>query len=126
MADGVVWITIISSAPGTQGYVEGQAAREWRARTNAGATHLLLDPTGEVGKLYGAKTTPDMRVIDPDGVLRFVGGIDDRPTNKVEDLEGANNFVRAALADMVAGRPVGTAFAAPYGCSIKYPETVGA
>jgi peroxiredoxin len=124
VADGVVWLTIISSAPGTQGYVEGEDARQWRTRTNGAATHLLLDPTGEVGKLYDAKTTPDMRVIDGEGVLRFVGGIDDRPTNKVEDLEGANNFVRAALDDLEAGRPVRTAFATPYGCSVKYPETV--
>jgi peroxiredoxin len=125
VADGVVWLTIISSAPGTQGHVEGEAARQWRARTNGAATHLLLDPTGEVGKLFGAVTTPDMRVIDADGVLRFVGGIDDRPTNKVEDLEGANNFVRAALTDLEAGRPVATPFATPYGCAVKYPETVG-
>lgn len=125
VADGVVWLTIISSAPGTQGHVEGEAARQWRTRTNGAATHLLLDPTGEVGKLYDAKTTPDMRVIDGEGVLRFVGGIDDRPTNKVEDLDGANNFVRAALEDLEAGRPVQTAFATPYGCSVKYPETVG-
>lgn len=125
VADGVVWLTIISSAPGTQGHVEGDAAREWRARTNGASTHLLLDPTGQVGKLFDAKTTPDMRVIDGDGVLRFVGGIDDRPTNKPEDLKGANNFVRAALDDMEAGRPVRTAFATPYGCSVKYPETVG-
>ncbi|MFA4950520.1 thioredoxin family protein [Brevundimonas sp.] len=124
VADGVIWLTIISSAPGTQGFVEGQAAREWRTRTNGASTHLLLDPTGEVGKLFDAKTTPDMRVIDADGIVRFVGGIDDRPTNKVEDLDGANNYVRAALADMEAGRPVQTAFATPYGCSVKYPETV--
>lgn len=124
-AAGVVWLTIISSAPGTQGHVEGEEARQWRTRTNGAATHLLLDPTGEVGKLYDAKTTPDMRVIDGDGVVRFVGGIDDRPTNKPEDLEGANNFVRAALDDLEAGRPVRTAFATPYGCAVKYPETVG-
>jgi hypothetical protein len=84
----------------------------------------LLDPTGEVGKRYDAKTTPDMRIIDPEGRLIYVGGIDDRPTNKVEDLDGANNFVRAALADAKAGRAVQTAYAAPYGCAIKYPETV--
>lgn len=124
-ADGVVWLTIISSSPGTQGYVEGQEARAWKAKHDAAFTHLLLDPTGEVGKLYDAKTTPDMRVIDGEGRLLFVGGIDDRPTNKVEDLEGANNFVRAALTDMKEGRPVQTAFAQPYGCAIKYPETVG-
>ena len=123
-ADGVVWLTIISSAPTTQGYIEGEEARAWKAKHKAAFTHLLLDPTGEVGKRYDAKTTPDMRIIDPEGRLIFVGGIDDRPTNKVEDLQGANNFVRAALADAKAGRPVQTAFAQPYGCAIKYPETV--
>jgi len=123
-ADGVVWLTIISSAPGTQGFVEGAEARAWKAKHKAAFTHLLLDPTGEVGKRYDAKTTPDMRIIDPQGRLIFVGGIDDKPTNKVEDLAGATNFVRAALADAKAGRPVQTAFAQPYGCAIKYPETV--
>lgn len=120
--DGVVWLTIISSAPGQQGYVEGEAAREWQSRNNAAATHLLLDPEGTVGRLYDARTTPDMRIIDPEGRVLFVGGIDDRPTNKIEDLEGANNYVKAALADMEAGRPVATPFATPYGCSIKYAD----
>lgn len=123
-ADGVVWLTIVSSSPGTQGFVEGEAARAFKAKHEASYTHLLLDPTGEVGKLYDAKTTPDMRVIDPQGRIVFEGGIDDRPTNKPEDLEGANNFIRAALTDMEAGRPVQTRFAQPYGCAIKYPETV--
>lgn len=123
-ADGVVWLTIVSSSPGTQGFVEGETARAFKAKHQANYTHLLLDPTGAVGKLYDAKTTPDMRVIDPQGRIVFEGGIDDRPTNKPEDLEGATNFVRAALTDMEAGRPVQTAFAQPYGCAIKYPETV--
>ncbi|WP_288759172.1 redoxin domain-containing protein [uncultured Brevundimonas sp.] len=122
--DGVVWLTIVSSAPGTQGFVEGEAARAFKAKHDGAWTHLLLDPTGEVGKLYDAKTTPDMRVIDPQGRIVFEGGIDDRPTNRPEDLDGATNFVRAALTDMEAGRPVQTRFAQPYGCSIKYPETV--
>jgi peroxiredoxin len=122
--DGVVWISIISSSPGAQGYVEGDSARSWKTRTSAASAHLLLDPTGRVGKLYGAKTTPDMRIIDGEGRLVYVGGIDDKPTNKVEDLQGATNFVRAALDDVQSGRPVRTAFATPYGCSIKYPETV--
>lgn len=123
--DGVVWLTIISSSPATQGYVEGEEARAWKSKFSANFTHLLLDPTGEVGKLYDAKTTPDMRIIDAEGRLIFVGGIDDKPTSKVEDLEGANNYVQAALADHKAGRPVATAFAQPYGCAIKYPETIG-
>jgi len=123
-ADGVVWLTIVSSSPGTQGFVEGEAARAFKAKHEAAWTHLLLDPTGAAGKLYDARTTPDMRVIDPQGRIVFEGGIDDRPTNRPEDLEGANNFVRAALTDMEAGRPVQTRFAQPYGCAIKYPETV--
>ncbi len=122
VADGVVWLTIISSEPGAQGFVEGEQARAWKARNSAGSSHLLLDPTGEVGKRFGAVTTPDMRVIDAEGRILFTGGIDDKPTNKVEDLAGANNFVRAALSDIEAGRPVQTAFAKPYGCSIKYAE----
>ena len=121
-ADGVVWLTIISSAPGTQGFVEGAEARAWKAKHNAAFTHLLLDPTGQVGRLYDAKTTPDMRVIDAEGRLIYVGGIDDKPTNKVEDLQGATNFVQAALDDVEAKRPVRTAFAQPYGCSIKYAD----
>jgi peroxiredoxin len=121
-ADGVVWLTIISSAPGKQGFVEGEAARAWKARNDAASTHLLLDPEGAVGKAFGAMTTPDMRVIDAEGRILFAGGIDDRPTNRVEDLQGANNFVRAALDDVEAGRLVRTAYAQPYGCSIKYPE----
>ena len=122
VADGVVWLTVISSAPGKQGHVEGESARAWRTRTNAASTHLLLDPEGTVGKAYGAMTTPDMRVIDGEGRILFAGGIDDRPTSKVEDLDGANNFVRAALEDVEAARAVRTAYAQPYGCSIKYPE----
>ncbi|WP_425990276.1 redoxin domain-containing protein [Brevundimonas sp. TWP2-3-2] len=122
VADGVVWLTVISSAPGKQGHVEGEGARAWRTRNNAASTHLLLDPEGTVGKAYGAMTTPDMRVIDGEGRILFTGGIDDRPTNEVRDLEGANNFVRAALEDVEAGRPVRTAYAQPYGCSIKYAE----
>ncbi|WP_426042605.1 redoxin domain-containing protein [Brevundimonas sp. TWP2-3-4b1] len=122
VADGVIWLTVISSAPGKQGHVEGEGARAWRTRNNAASTHLLLDPEETVGKAYGAMTTPDMRVIDGEGRILFAGGIDDRPTNTVEDLEGANNFVRAALDDVEAGRGVRTAYAPPYGCSIKYPE----
>ena len=86
--EGVVWLTLISSAPGTQGFVEGQAARDWKTRTNGAATHLLLDPTGQVGRLYDAKTTPDMRVIDPQGRLVYVGGIDDRPPTRSRIWKG--------------------------------------
>lgn len=119
--DGAVWLTLISSSPGTQGHVEGEEARQWRAKHDAHFSHLLLDPTGETGMAYGAVTTPDMRVIDEGGRIIFAGGIDDRPTNRVEDLDGATNHVRAALDDHAAGRPVQVPFAQPYGCAIKYP-----
>lgn len=120
--DGIVWLTIISSAPGTQGFVEGEAARAWKAKFGAGYNRLLLDPTGQVGRLYDAKTTPDMRIIAPDGRILYAGAIDDRPTNDPADLEGANNFVRAALTDIEAGRAVATPYAPPYGCSVKYAD----
>lgn len=121
-ADGVVWLSIISSAPGTQGYVEGDDARGWRSEYSANFTHLLADPTGETGRAYGAVTTPDMRVIDEEGRIIFTGGIDDRPSADVETLDGATNYVRAALDDHAAGRAVATPFAQPYGCSIKYAD----
>ena len=124
--DGVVWLSVISSAPGTQGYVTGDSARGWKARTGANATRLLLDPTGQVGKLYGARTTPDMRIIDREGRLVYVGGIDDKPTTDTADLQGATNFVRRALDDLASGAPMRTAFATPYGCSVKYAETAEA
>ena len=120
--NGVVWLTIISSAPGTQGYVEGEAARQWRERHDAHFTHLLADPTGETGRAYGAVTTPDMRVIDEQGRIIFAGGIDDRPSADVATLEGATPFVRVALEEHAAGRPVTTPFAQPYRCSIKFAD----
>ena len=126
VGDGVVWLTIISSAPGTQGYVEGEDARGWRDEYDANFTHLLADPTGETGRAYGAVTTPDMRVIDEQGRIIFTGGIDDRPSSDVATLEGATSHVRAALEDHAAGRPVATPFAQPYGCSIKYADELAA
>lgn len=120
--DGVIWLSVISSAPGTQGYVTGDSARTWKTRTGAHSAHLLLDPTGQVGKAYGARTTPDMRIIDREGRLVYVGGIDDTPTTDEADLQGAVNFVRAALQDVLSGRPVRRDFAAPYGCSVTYAE----
>lgn len=119
-ADGVVWLSVISSAPGTQGYVQpGEADRLTRDR-GASPSHVILDPEGGIGKAYGARTTPHMYVIDAKGVLRYMGGIDDRPTTRPADVEGANNYVRAALSDMKSGREVATPVARPYGCSVKY------
>lgn len=120
--DGVVWLTLISSAPGQQGYVDGAEARAWAERNEAASRHLLLDPTGEVGRLYDAKTTPDMRVIDEQGRIIYAGAIDDRPSSEPSSLTGATNYVTAALAAHAAGRPVETPYVQPYGCSVKYAE----
>ena len=118
--DGVVWLTLISSAPGKQGYVSPAEAKTWKSATGAGSTALLLDPAGQVGHAYAAKTTPHMYVVNGAGKLVYMGGIDDKPTADPASLKGAKNYVSAALSDVKAGRPVATAVSKPYGCTIKY------
>ena len=118
--DGVVWLSIVSSAPGEQGHITGAQAKQLTASRNASPTTVLLDPSGAVGRLYGAKTTPHMFVINPQGRLVYAGGIDDVATNKVEDLQRAKPLVRLALADLKAKRPVAIASSKPYGCEVKY------
>lgn len=122
-ADGVVWLTIASSAPGKQGYFpDGAAARTWADSKGAKPTAVLLDSDNKVATLYKAKTTPHMFVIDKTGAVVYEGAIDDTPTSKVEDLKTAKNLVAAALSDVKAGRKVATPFAAPYGCAVKYKD----
>jgi hypothetical protein len=120
-AGGVVWIQIVSSAPGEQGhYASPMAAKAWLAKQASAPSHMILDPGGVIGRAYRATTTPEMAVIDPAGALVYRGAIDNRPTSRTSDLAGATNHVRAALADLRAGRPVRTAFTRSYGCAIKY------
>lgn len=120
VADGVVWLSVCSSAPGQQGHVDGAGAKRFIAAKGAAPTAFLLDPTGVAGKAWGAKTTPHMYIVDQAGQLVYQGGIDDKPTANVADIAGATNYVKAALADLTAGRPVKVAFSKPYGCSVKY------
>jgi peroxiredoxin len=120
--DGVVWVTVISSAPGKQGNVSAKDADELTTSRQAAPAHVILDESGNIGRLYAAKTTPHMFVIDGQGVLRYQGGIDDKPSTKPEDIASANNYVTAALADLKAGRAVAQANTKPYGCSVKYGE----
>ena len=120
--DGVVWLTLISSAPGKQGYLDAGQAKGWRAANGAGSSALLLDPAGQVGHAYEAKTTPHMYIVDKGGKLAYMGGIDDKPTADPASLKGAKNYVSAALSDIKAGRAVATAVSKPYGCTIKYSE----
>jgi peroxiredoxin len=122
-ADGVVWLTIASSAPGKQGYfADGAAAKTWMDAKGAKPTTLLLDSDGVVATAYKAKTTPHMFVIDRSGALVYEGAIDDTPSAKVEDLKTAKNYVAAALADVKAGRKVAVAYSQPYGCAVKYKD----
>lgn len=121
-AGGVVWLTINSGAPGKQGYLQGAEATKWVADKKASPAHYLLDPKGVVGKGYAAKTTPHMYIIDAAGVLRFQGGIDDKPAARVEEMGLARNHVLAALNEIKAGKPVSVAQTTPYGCSVKYAE----
>lgn len=118
--DGAVWLTVISSAPGMQGYVAGADAKAWKSKEKAAHTDLLLDPKGVVGRAYEAKTTPHMYIVDKTGKLVYMGGIDDRPSSDPASLQGARNYVTAALADVKAGRPVAQAATRSYGCSVKY------
>lgn len=117
---GAVWITIISSAPGAQGYVEPAAADALTLERNAAPDYVVLDPSGEIGRAYGAKTTPHMFVIDETGVLRYDGAIDDKPSANHATVEGAKNYVLAALASLSAGTEIAETRTKPYGCSVKY------
>lgn len=119
---GVVWLTVLSSAPGKQGYYESDALAEMTAKKKWKAAAYLLDTDGAVGRAYGARTTPHMFVIDPDGVLIYGGAIDDKPSTKTADVEGATNYVSAALDAAMAGKDVGVKATTPYGCSVKYGE----
>ncbi len=118
--DGIVWLQVISSAQGEQGYLDGPGALARVQTENAHPTATLLDANGVMGRAYGATNTPQMFIISPDGVVLYQGAIDDRPSARPSSLEGATNYVRAALDDIAAGRTVQVAQTTPYGCSVKY------
>jgi peroxiredoxin len=117
---GAVWLSINSGAPGKQGHVSGAEANANMRSAGAQPTAYLLDGTGAIGRAYGAKTTPHMFVIAPDGTLAYAGGIDDMPTANPADIAKAQPLVKLALANITAGKPVATPSSRPYGCSIKY------
>ena len=117
---GVIWLTVISSAPGTQGYVTAEQENDYLRRMKAAPTAALLDPSGAVGHLYSAKTTPHMFIINPEGVLIYDGANDDKPTSDPEDIAAAKNYVSLALTEAMAGKSVNAPTSRPYGCSVKY------
>ena len=119
-AKGVAWLSIDSSAPGEEGNYPAEKLNEIAAQDGSARTALLLDPAGEVGRLYGAKTTPDMYIIDPKGILVYKGAIDNKRSTDLADVKTATNYVKGALDAVMAGKPVPTTATQPYGCSVKY------
>ncbi len=117
---GVVWLSVCSSAKFKQGNMSAADWNEEIADRKLASTAVLLDESGQVGRAYGAKTTPHMYIVNPDGVLIYRGAIDDKPSTNKDDIPGARNYVLAALDESMAGKPVSMASTTPYGCAVKY------
>lgn len=117
---GAVWLSVSSSAKWKQGHMSPSDWNDEIAERNIASTAVLLDESGEVGRAYGAKTTPHMYIVNPEGVLIYQGAIDDKPSTNKKSLQGARNHVLAALDEAINGKPVTVARSQPYGCSVKY------
>jgi peroxiredoxin len=117
---GVVWLTIDSSAPGLEGNLSAEQAEKKIAEWKTKQTALLLDPDGKAGRTYGAKNTPHMFVINPEGKIIYEGAIDSKATPNPADIASSTNYVKAALEESLGGKPVSNATTKPYGCSVKY------
>lgn len=118
--DDAVWLSIVSSAPGKQGYVSGEEANELTTSRDAAPTAVVLDPSGTAGRTFSAKTTPHMFIIDENQTLVYQGAIDDNSSFRKSSVKNAQNYVLAALDDLDAGKSVAVSDTAPYGCSVKY------
>lgn len=119
-AQDYLWLTIISSAPGKQGHVDAAGANALTKDREAAPAAVLFDESGEIGKAYGARTTPHMYIIDEDGTLLYAGGIDDKPTSNAADIATSTNYVRQAMAELAADEAISVTASRPYGCSVKY------
>ena len=115
-----VWLSVISSAPGKQGYVDAEGANALSVSRAAAPSAVVLDPKGTLGRAYDAKTTPHMFIIDPEGTLVYQGAIDSNRSSNPKTIAGATNYVKAAMTDLSAGVSVTTGDTQPYGCTIKY------
>lgn len=122
-AKGVVWLAVNSTHPGHAEHKAPADMAAWMKRQGAAASATLMDGDGRIGRAYGARTTPHLYVIDAGGTLVYAGGIDDRPSANPADVKGATNHVNAALADLLAGKPVAQPVTRPYGCSVKYADS---
>ena len=118
----IIWLSIISSAPGTQGYVSSDEANALTITRKASPSHVLFDPTGEVGRIYDAKTTPHMYIINEEGLMKYQGAIDDAGGRGFmsRDLLKAKNYVKESLKEMSTGEEISSPVTKPYGCSVKY------
>ena len=117
---GAVWLSVISSAPGEQGAADGPRANELTRTRNAAPAHVLLDPRGDLGRMYDAQTTPHMFIVGPDGMLGYMGGADSIASTRDADLARATPYVRNALTALAAGRPAPDPATRAYGCTVKY------
>jgi len=116
----VVWLSIASSAPGKQGHMSPEEANKTKEEKGSAATAILIDEDGTVGKLYDAKVTPELYVIDPEGTLIYMGAIDDKKSVETADVAGAKNYVKQALDEAMAGKPLSEPATTAYGCGVKY------
>jgi peroxiredoxin len=118
--EGVVWLSVISSPAGEQGHVDAARAKELTRSRDAAPASILLDPQSKLARAYGAQTTPHMYIIDPKGTLAYAGAIDDKPSSSPSSLTGARSYVRQAVAELKAGKPVSEPATKAYGCVVKY------
>jgi AhpC/TSA family len=119
-AKDVVWVAVNSSSPSSGEFTTPENMAKWLAAKGAAPKTTLIDQDGKVGRLYGARTTPHMYVIDPQGRLVYAGAIDDKRWASAAETKSAKNHVRAALGEAMAGKPVSVSATSPYGCSVKY------
>jgi hypothetical protein len=119
-SQGVVWLQVISSGPGKEGYVDAVTAKKLNQERSATPANVVFDPSGAIGKLYAATNTPQLFIIDPKGVLLYKGGIDSIPSADQDDIATAENYISSALKELAAGKPISKAVTKPYGCTVKY------
>ncbi len=119
-SQGIVWLQVISSGAGKQGFVDAVTAKKLNQERGATPANTILDPSGAIGKLYAATNTPQLFIIDPKGVLLYKGGIDSIASADKDDIASAENYVDSALKELAAGKPISKAATKPYGCTVKY------
>ncbi|MBK6555714.1 MAG: thioredoxin family protein [Comamonadaceae bacterium] len=119
-AQGVVWLAINSTETASGDYLSPAQLARWMQDKQAAPTATLMDEDGVVGKAYGARVTPHMYIVNAQGVLVYAGGIDSIPSSRVDDIPKATPYIRQALGEIKAGKPLSVSTSQAYGCSVKY------